>query len=109
MDTKRCTKCGETKPVSMFHNDRSTKTGLLARCRLCEATKKQAYIKKHKRRVAASKKKYRKNSRDTLSPEYVRVLIKAACPQLDDIPEGLMEAYRAKLKLFRAIHGRKVL
>jgi len=35
-ETKRCTKCGETKPLDEFHPDRSKKQGRYPRCRECE-------------------------------------------------------------------------
>ncbi len=35
-NTKRCTKCGETKPLDAFHRDASKKYGRHSRCRECE-------------------------------------------------------------------------
>ena len=34
--TKRCSKCGEVKPLEGFHRDRSKKQGRYSRCRECE-------------------------------------------------------------------------
>ena len=35
MDSKRCSKCGETKPYDQFHKDSSTRTGLGSQCKQC--------------------------------------------------------------------------
>ena len=34
--TKRCHKCGETKPVADFYQDRNRKDGLQSRCKICQ-------------------------------------------------------------------------
>lgn len=34
-ETKRCTKCGETKPLDEFHNDRASADGRTAWCKSC--------------------------------------------------------------------------
>lgn len=47
---KRCSKCGETKPVSEFHRDRRNKSGLQSQCRNCHKDSQKAY----KRRVGHS-------------------------------------------------------
>lgn len=33
--TKRCTKCGEEKPLSSFHKERRSSDGVTARCKSC--------------------------------------------------------------------------
>ena len=35
-ETKRCTGCGETKPLDAFRRDRSKKQGRCSRCRECD-------------------------------------------------------------------------
>ena len=35
-ETKRCTKCGETKPLDAFNRDASKKYGRCSRCRECD-------------------------------------------------------------------------
>ena len=42
-ETKRCTKCGETKPLDAFHRDRSKKLGRRSRCRECERQYERIY------------------------------------------------------------------
>jgi HNH endonuclease len=39
---KRCTKCGEEKPITAFHHDRSTRDGLKAWCQACVKALRQA-------------------------------------------------------------------
>ena len=39
MKTKKCSKCGEHKPVSEFHKEKKSKDGLNTRCATCIAEK----------------------------------------------------------------------
>ena len=39
MKTKKCVKCGETRPIKAFHKRSAGKDGLTARCSLCLNTK----------------------------------------------------------------------
>lgn len=39
METKICTKCGETKPLSDFHKERSRKSGYRPDCKACVAAR----------------------------------------------------------------------
>jgi NAD-dependent SIR2 family protein deacetylase len=41
--TKRCSKCGEVKPLEEFHRDRSKKLGRRSRCRECERQSERIY------------------------------------------------------------------
>jgi hypothetical protein len=45
--SKACTKCGETKPRSGFHPDRTKKSGLRSWCRECQNAATAAYGKAH--------------------------------------------------------------
>ena len=42
-ETKRCTMCGETKPLDAFRRDRSKKLGRRSRCRECERQSERIY------------------------------------------------------------------
>lgn len=42
-ETKRCSKCGEVKPLEEFHRDRSRKLGRFPQCRECERQYERAY------------------------------------------------------------------
>ena len=41
--TKRCSKCGEVKPLEEFRRDRSRKLGRHSRCRECERQYRRIY------------------------------------------------------------------
>ena len=45
--TKACSKCGETKPASGFHPDKTKKSGLRSWCRECQNGATSAYGKAH--------------------------------------------------------------
>ena len=42
-ETKRCSKCGEVKPLEEFRRDRSKKLGRRSRCRECERQSERIY------------------------------------------------------------------
>ena len=42
-ETKRCSKCGEVKPLEEFRRDRSKKLGRRSRCRECERRSERIY------------------------------------------------------------------
>lgn len=42
---KRCTKCGETKPLSKFYSHKNTKDGRSVWCKECHKTKYREYAK----------------------------------------------------------------
>lgn len=58
MSRKTCTKCGEHKPVSEYHNSVTTKDGLYAMCKPCVLAKNAAWRKANKGKVAECKKRY---------------------------------------------------
>ena len=45
MDSKICTKCLQSKPISEFHKDARLKTGRMARCKSCTSEYKRSYYK----------------------------------------------------------------
>jgi len=42
MSARRCSRCGEVKPASAFHRDRSRRDGLFLRCKACRKAKRPA-------------------------------------------------------------------
>jgi hypothetical protein len=50
---KRCTKCGETKPVGEFNRNKLRRDGLRSECRRCEAAHRAANHEKIRAREAA--------------------------------------------------------
>lgn len=45
--TKKCWKCGKTKPVSMFHRDSSQRGGYHGRCKECKVYKQSVSSNRH--------------------------------------------------------------
>ena len=58
--TKRCSKCGETLPVSEFHKRKSAKDGLKSHCRGCI----KAYHEKNREKILESQKAYYEKNRE---------------------------------------------
>ncbi|GAH40943.1 unnamed protein product, partial [marine sediment metagenome] len=46
MQTKRCTKCGEEKPLTEFHKNKYNKDGLTYSCKAC---RQKQYLESVKR------------------------------------------------------------
>jgi hypothetical protein len=70
MDKKRCTKCGEEKPLSEFHRDRTRPDGRYSFCATCRCT-----IVRERRRAAgmAERKTYPQvHDRDWLAQKHLR-------------------------------------
>ncbi|MDY7015584.1 MAG: hypothetical protein SVX43_18710 [Cyanobacteriota bacterium] len=77
MESKTCSKCHVTKPVSEFHKDARLKSGITARCKSCICEYKRAYyassegkakikayIERNKERRAAYNKQYSQEYRN---------------------------------------------
>ena len=62
METKKCSKCGEIKPVGEFNKSKSSKDGLFAWCKSCQKQYKKKYAEKNKDYfIEYGKKYYEKN------------------------------------------------
>ncbi|ATW62949.1 endonuclease VII [Corynebacterium phage phi674] len=48
MKTKRCYDCGETKPLTEFHRDKSRGDGRSGRCKLCRRSYMHSRIEHHR-------------------------------------------------------------
>lgn len=59
-DTKRCTKCGETKPVDEFYRNRSHRDGLNSYCKEC----RRAYYEAHREEKLAYQRAYYETHRE---------------------------------------------
>jgi hypothetical protein len=44
METKTCTKCGETKPLDEYHKDKSRRSGRRAACKECCCADRRDYV-----------------------------------------------------------------
>jgi len=54
MKTKRCSKCGSTKPVSMFNKNKAKPDGLHSECKEC----RKQYYTAHKKHIQQYRKEY---------------------------------------------------
>lgn len=75
MDTKTCTKCGETKPISEFNKRSSASDGLSPHCRVCKAEYDRQYRLNNPEKVKAGKARaYQANKKhyDQKTREWVK-------------------------------------
>ena len=54
---KKCTKCGIEKPLSEFHKDRTTKTGVRSMCKTCYSDFHSSYYQNNTEKVKLKNKK----------------------------------------------------
>lgn len=110
MDTKRCTKCGEVKPLAEFTKDKSKRDGHSPWCKVCEraavAARRKANPEKRRAREAAwraanpEKRRARHLAgRERVARGYAAQIL--GVPAADLTPE-LYEAYREYLLTKRA-------
>lgn len=58
MAAKTCSKCGESKPVEMFHKHRTNLDGYRGDCKVCRNQANKEHYKKNKARCLATRKAY---------------------------------------------------
>jgi hypothetical protein len=62
MNTKVCSKCGETKSLDDYQTDKSKKDGKYSSCKLCVSFLKKSYREENKEKIKERKKEsYKKN------------------------------------------------
>lgn len=111
-ETKRCSKCGEVKPLEEFRRDRSKKLGRFPQCRECERQYERAY---YPRSTAHSREYPLLRDRAWLDQQYSRefrsiaeIATMVGCSywtarqaikrhQIPVIPFGVRRALRARL------------
>ena len=64
MQSKQCTKCGETKPFDSFCKNKRGKHGLNARCRDCMNAAGKAWYEKNRERSNAKSKRWHESNRE---------------------------------------------
>lgn len=64
VSTKKCTKCGEVKPLEDFGNRAKSKDGKYNSCRACEAVSSKAYYEKNREKVISAVKAYAQENRE---------------------------------------------
>ena len=66
MDTKRCPKCGEVKPLTEFGKDKGTRDGHSPWCKVCTANRKKAYRAAHPEKVRAREAAWRAANKEKM-------------------------------------------
>lgn len=79
MDTKTCTKCGETKPLSEYYKDKSKLSGYKFSCKTCAKDYMTHYRKKNKEHLTEYCKEYNKEYYQTKGST-----IRKACKEYRD-------------------------
>ena len=98
-ETKKCTKCGETKPFSEFNRHSSGKYGLRPRCKKCLAALRIVYYAANREKVAIKHREYYAKNREKIKAR-VR---KYSCQHREDLSEKRRE-YRASDPIRRFAH-----
>ena len=81
--SKACTKCGEIKPRSEFHKDRSQGTGLRCKCKVCDASYKRKFARDRPFNQILHGARKRARDRDVpfnLTEEYLESIWTGVCP-----------------------------
>ena len=67
MTNKTCSRCKETKPVSEFNKNRSSKDGLTFWCKGCKSESSRRYRETNRERVLEIERRYREANREKLA------------------------------------------
>lgn len=62
MQTRTCTECKETKPVSEFHRGKLRKDGLSTYCKSCKCEQNRRYRAANKEKIAEYKRRWYKEN-----------------------------------------------
>jgi len=119
MKTKRCSKCGETKDVSEFHNNKKNRDGYEYSCKKCKIEYKRLWRKNNKGKYALHqlrgrlRKKYGVNTiTDEMVNEYNDSIQNRKSQITEEIRDLLGEEYTGtpeeRIKTRRRIERRKM-
>jgi hypothetical protein len=64
--TKKCTCCGEEKPLSDFYKKKKCKFGVDSRCKLCVLKKSKKYRKDNKKKIRHYKKQWYNDNKEQI-------------------------------------------
>ena len=67
MVKKKCTKCGDPKPLDQFNIDAGHRDGHRSECQACERTRRKTYRSKNKKQLAKQHKTWRERSKKHLA------------------------------------------
>jgi len=93
---KKCTKCGETKSLSKFYNNKSKKYGVQSACKACTDVYQKAYREAHREEAKARTQAYRE-----VNSEKVKASQKAYL-------EANFEKIKAQRKAYREANSEKI-
>jgi len=106
-DLKRCSKCGETKPINEFYKNKSQKCGLDSECKLCGYNRRvkrkpyqKAYRQTHKEESVAYSRIYRKANREK-AIAYSRDYYKANKEKMNALSRAYEAANKEKMNAYR--------
>ena len=95
MKTKLCPKCGETKPISEFHKDKSRKSGVYSYCKKCNYISSRSYIKKKPDYYKEYQQKYHQAHLEK-HREYMRKYSKERYRNNRELYRNYVRQYRAR-------------
>ena len=72
MTDKKCSKCGEIKPLDEFHRRNSSKDRLRCHCKLCQQAANKAWREANKERTCATEKAWREANPDRVKAKHAR-------------------------------------
>lgn len=117
---KKCTKCGEVKPLDLFYADKRNKDGKQSECKECTRERGRKWRLENPEK---SKERFRKwclenpekvreagrKWRDSLSDGYVTKMMKASGlpPEIIEANPELIELKRLQIQLNRKINQKK--
>jgi len=70
--TKRCSKCGEIKPLSGFNKNKTQKDGLQSYCKICRCLYDKEYRQNNRDALLQQQKEYRQNNKDKIRANKAR-------------------------------------
>jgi len=104
---KRCSKCGETKPITGFYKHKKYRDGLRSECKKCYSGRNKAWREANKDKIAARKKVWREANK-----ERVAVTVKAWYEENKERVAVTTKAWRdanpEKVRLFSKLRYRRV-
>ena len=110
METRKCSKCGEVKPINEFYKHKKQKDGLSIQCKCCV----KEYYKKHLKERREYQREYRKEHREyinkynkedivLLKSWYIKSKLISLGWEKEDITEEIIETKRNIIKTKRLI------
>jgi len=66
---KKCTKCGEEKPLTEFHKKRDSKDGCRSYCKICDLEQNKLYRQENKEKINEQNKLYYQENKEKISEQ----------------------------------------